>query len=85
MRAVFGVLSLVIVLAVVGVLAKKSWQTSQDSLARQTPSLPAGHNQGSEATNVREHSQHSQQIQQQYRQQLESALNAPRPEPDQAQ
>ena len=81
MRAVFGVLSLVIVLAVVGVMAKKSWQSSQESLARQTPSLPAGHNQGSEAATVREH---SQQVQQQYRQQLESALNAPRPMPDQA-
>ena len=81
MRSVFGVLSLVIVLAVVGVLAKKSWQSSQESLARQTPSLPAGHNQVSETTNVREH---SQQVQQQYRQQLESALNAPRPMPDQA-
>ena len=82
MRAVFGVLSLVFVLAVVGVLAQKSWQSSQDSLARQTPSLPAGHNQGSGATNVREH---SQQVQQQYRQQLESALSTPRPMPDQAQ
>ena len=81
MRAVFGVLSLVVVLAVVGVMAKKSWQSSQESLARQTPSLPAVHNQGSETTNVREH---SQQVQQQYRQQLESALNAPRPMPDQA-
>ena len=81
MRAVFGVLSLVIVLAVVGVLAQKSWQSSQESLARQTPSLPAGHNQGSETRSVREH---SQQVQQQYRQQLESALNAPRPMPDQA-
>lgn len=84
MRAVFGVLSLVVVLAVVGVLAKKSWQSSQESLARQTPSLSAGHNQGSEADNVREHSQQVQQVQQQYRQQLESALNAPRPMPDQA-
>ncbi|QXZ10518.1 hypothetical protein KUF54_04655 [Comamonas sp. Y33R10-2] len=84
MRAVFGVLSLVVALAVVGVLVKKSWQSSQESLARQSPSLPAGHNQGSEAKAVREQSRQSEQIQQQYRQQLESALNAPRPAPDQA-
>ena len=82
MRAVFGVLSLVVVLAVVGVLAKKSLHSSQESLARQAPSLPTGHNQNSEPVTVREQ---SQQVQQQYRQQLESALNARRPEPDQAQ
>ena len=80
MRAVLGLLSLVVVLAVVAVLAKKNWQGSQENLARQTPSMPAGHNQYSEPTSVREH---SQQVQQQYRQQLESALNAPRPAPDQ--
>lgn len=87
MRAVFGVLSLVVALAVVGVVVKKSWQSSQESLARQTPSLPAGHNQGSEAKALQEQgrqSRQSDQIQQQYRQQLESALNAPRPAPDQA-
>lgn len=82
MRAVFGVLSLVVVLAVVGVLAKKSLHSSQESLARQAPSLSTGHNQGSEPVTVREQ---SQPVQQQYRQQLESALNARRPEPDQAQ
>ena len=82
MRAVFGVLSLVVVLAVVGVLAKKSLHSSQESLARQAPSLSTGHNQGAEPATVREQ---SQQVQQQYRQQLESALNARRPEPDQAQ
>lgn len=79
MKAVWGLLSLVVVLAVVGVLAQKSWRSSQESLARQTQSLPAGHNQASEAANVRDQ---SQQIQQQYRQQLESAINAPRPMPD---
>ena len=79
MKAVWGLLSLVVVLAVVGVLAQKSWRSSQESLARQTRSLPAGHNQASEAANVRDQ---SQQIQQQYRQQMESAINAPRPMPD---
>ena len=82
MRAVFGLLSLVAVLAVVGVLVKKNWHSSQESLARQTQNLPSGHNQGPEPVDVREQ---SQQVQQQYRQQLESALNARRPEPDQAQ
>lgn len=81
MRAVLGMLSLVVVLALVGLLAKKNWQSGQENMARQTPSLPAGHNQASDAVTVREH---SQQVQQQYRQQLESALNAPRAAPDQA-
>lgn len=81
MRAVMGLLSLVVVLAVVGVLAKKSLHSSQESLERQAPSLPAGHNQASEPTSV---SEQSRQVQQQYRQQLESALNAQRPAPDEA-
>ena len=82
MRAVFGVLSLVVVLAVVGVLAKKSLHSSQESLTRQTLPASAGHNQPSETGNVREQ---SQQIQQQYRQQLDSALSVQRPDPDAAQ
>ena len=82
MRAVFGLLGLVVVLAVVGVLARKSLHSSQESMARQTPTLPTGHNQSAEPATVREH---RQQIQQQYRQQLESALNAKRPDPDAAQ
>ncbi|MDR2297102.1 MAG: hypothetical protein LBE30_01990 [Comamonas sp.] len=79
MRAVWGLLSLVVVLAVVGVLVQKSWRSSRESLTRQTSSQPAGHNRASESGNVRDQ---SQQIQQQYRQQLESAINAPRSMPD---
>ena len=82
MKAVFGLLSLVLVLAVVGVLARKGLHSSQETLTQQTLQAPAGHNQPSGTGNVREQ---SQQIRQQYRQQLESALNAKRPDPDAAQ
>lgn len=81
MRAVFGLLGLVVVLALVGLLVKKNLRSTQESLARQVPSLPAGHNQAPEPSNVREQ---SLQAQQQYRKQLESALSAQRPEPEQA-
>lgn len=82
MKAVFGLLSLVIVLAAMGVVAKKNLHSSQDSLAAQTQRLPQGDNQSPAATNVGDQ---SRQLQQQYRQQLESALSAPRAEPGQAQ
>ncbi|MBV8249545.1 MAG: hypothetical protein JO200_13965 [Comamonas sp.] len=82
MRAVWGLLGLVVVLAVVGVLARKSWHAGQESLARQTQALPTGHNQAPEAGQVGDQ---ARQVQQQYRQQLESALSAQRPVPDQAQ
>lgn len=81
MRAVFGLLGLVLVLAVVGVLAKKSWQSSQDGLPRQTQTMPAEYKQTPGAQTVHEH---GQQVSQQYRHQLESALSAQRPEPEQA-
>ncbi|MEX8193454.1 hypothetical protein [Comamonas guangdongensis] len=82
MRAVWGLLGLVVVLAMVGVLARKSWHAGQESLARQTQSVPAGHNRAPEAAQVGDQ---ARQVQQQYRQQLASALNAQRPVPDQAQ
>ena len=78
MKAVFGLLSLVLVLAVVGVLARKGLHSSQETLTQQTLQAPAGHNQPSGTGNVREQ---SQQIQQQYKQALDAALQQPRPEP----
>ena len=77
MKAVFGLLSLVLVLAVVGVLARKGLHSSQETLTQQTQQAPAGHNQPSGTGNVREQ---SQQIQQDYKKALDSALNQPRPE-----
>ena len=78
MKAVFGLLSLVIVLAAMGLLAKKNLRSAQDGLAQQSQHLPAAQHVPPGSGNVGEQ---SRQMQQQYRQQLESALNAPRPEP----
>ena len=82
MKAMFGLLSLVIVLAAMGVVVKKGLRSSEASLAAQTQRLPATHNQPSATGNVADQ---SRQLQQQYRQQIESAISAPRAEPDQAQ
>ena len=65
MRAVFGALSLLIVVAVVALLAKKQLPTPS------TATEPAGTPQ-----------QHSYQAQQDYKKALESALQQPRPIPD---
>ena len=77
MRFFFGLIGLVVVLAIVGTLVKQQL-ASQKALA---PALPALQVPGTPAPtgNVREQ---SQQIQQQYKQALEGALNQPRPEPD---
>ena len=73
MRATLGIVSLLVVLAVVGLLTRKSLDTTK--LA-----VPAANGAAAVAPTgtVREQ---SQQIQQQYRQALEKALNQPRPEP----
>ncbi len=66
MRVLFGVVSLLLVLAIVGVLARKQLSPVP---------LPAP----AEGSTVR---QQSQQIQQQYRQKLEGAMQQARPMPD---
>ena len=77
MRAIFGVLSLLIVLAVVGVLAKKQLATTTSQLpALQTPAVSAAN---VSTGTVKEQ---SLQVQQQYKQALESALQQARPQPE---
>lgn len=78
MRVILGVLSLLIVLATVGLLAKKQMNSLSVAPARaQAPaasvpaSLPAGTPQAQ-----------SQQIQQQVRQTVEGTLQQARPMPD---
>ena len=77
MRIGFGLISLLLALAVVGVLIKKQLtSTSAVVPALQIPGVtpvpaPTG--------NVREQ---SQQIQQQYKQALDAAMQQPRPMPD---
>ena len=76
MRFFFGLIGLVVVLAIVGTLVKQQL-ASQKALA---PALPALQVPGTPAPtgNVREQ---SQQVQQQYKQALDAALQQPRPEP----
>ena len=68
-----SLLGLVIVALVIGLLVKK--QTAVSRSPAEAMGVPASAPQG----NVREQ---SQQIQQQYKQALEGALNQARPEPD---
>ncbi len=77
MRGLFGLVGLLLVLALAGILVRKQMAAIQTPLpALQTPSgevaKPPAHDvQGQ-----------SQQIQQQYKQALDGALQAPRPVPD---
>ena len=77
MRGVFGMVGLVVALALVGVLAKKQLVSTQAVV----PSLqvPGAAPVPAPTGSVREQ---SQQVQQQYKQALESALQQPRPLPD---
>ena len=74
MRGVFGMVGLVVALAIVGVLAKKQLVSTQAVV----PSLqvPGAAPVPAPTGTVREQ---SQQVQQQYKQALESALQQPRP------
>ncbi|MDI1239244.1 MAG: hypothetical protein PSV26_17310 [Polaromonas sp.] len=77
MRAVFGVLSLLIVVAIIGVLAKKQLSPAPVKVAPADaglalPALESG------ATPQ----QQSQQIQNQVRQSIESAMQQTRPMPE---
>ncbi len=73
MRFFFGLIGLVVVLAIVGTLVKQQLASQKAVVpALQVPGAPAP------TGNVREQ---SQQIQQQYKQALDAALQQPRPEP----
>ena len=81
MKGIFGLLGLLLCLAIVAVLVKKQLASTQQIVpALQVPT--ATDSQGSAsapATTVREQ---SQQLQQQYKQALEGALQQPRAVPD---
>lgn len=80
MRAIFSIVGLLLTLAIVGLLAKKQLASSQQPI----PALTVPAVAGAETTltqptgNVK---QQSEQIQQQYKQALEQAMQA-RPDPD---
>ncbi|MDW5444376.1 hypothetical protein [Polaromonas sp. SM01] len=77
MRAVFSILSLLVVVAVIGVLAKKQLSPTpvKPSAADGAVSLPV-------TTPGATPQQQSQQIQQQVRQTLENAMQQARPMPE---
>lgn len=77
MRAIFGVLSLLVVVAIVGLLAKKQLSPGavRAAPAGESVTLPAP----LAGTTPQ---QHSQQLQQQVRQSLENTLQQPRPMPE---
>jgi hypothetical protein len=84
MRAVFGVVGLVVALAVVGMLAKKQLSAARAPVPVLQPA-PAGNSADApasaplQAATVRDQ---SQQIQQQFKQQVEGLMLQTRPMPD---
>lgn len=83
MRAVFGVLGLLIVLAVVGVLAKKQLGALSVAPAGMQNPATAAQSVALPATSLGATPQvQSRQIQQQIKQTVEAAMQQPRPMPD---
>ena len=83
MRAIFGVLSLLLVLAVVGLLVKKQLVSTQQAIP--ALALPAPTSSGAEpmpTQPVGTVQEQSQQIQQQYKQAIDAAMQQARPMPD---
>lgn len=81
MRVIFGMVSLVVVLAVVGLLAKKQLVATRSAV----PSLAVPAGEGAPTLKVNPEATvktQSQQIQQQYKQALESAMQQPHPAPE---
>ena len=83
MRAIFGVLSLLLVLAVIGLVVKKQLASNQQAIPALT--LPAPTSSGAESTSTKPEGtvqEQSQQIQQQYKQAIDAAMQQARPVPD---
>ena len=92
MRAVLGIVSLLLVLAVVGLLAKKQLSATRLAVPALQQSMPPGQTSHGKATpaagtasptapaaSVRAQ---SQQLQQQYKERVEGLVQQPRPMPD---
>lgn len=75
MRAILGVLSLLLVVAVIGVLARKQLGAN-NSVRLPAASAPAGGVVGGTVT------QQSQQLQQQIKQSIDATMQQARPEPE---
>ncbi len=80
MRAVFGIVSLLVVLLIVGSLLKKQLAVQTAPL----PGLPAASNpQAPAATDAaKTQREQAQQIQQQFKQAIDTQMQAPRPMPE---
>ena len=81
MRAIFGVLSLVVVLLVVVVLAKKQLTATQQAVPVLTLPAAAGPDGARIKPDVTPQPQ-AQEVQQQYKQAIDNALQQPRVMPD---
>ncbi|ART54905.1 hypothetical protein CBP36_11445 [Acidovorax carolinensis] len=80
MRAVFGLVGLVVALAIVGVLAKKQLAATRTPVpSLQLPAASDGAASPTPTGTVREQ---SQQVQQQVKQQMEGLMQQARPMPD---
>ena len=81
MRSIFGILSLLVTLAIVGILIKKQLAaTSQPMPALVVPATSATSDAAVQSGGTVK--QQSQQIQQQYKQAIDNAMQQTRPEPD---
>jgi hypothetical protein len=79
MRAVFGLVGLVVALAVVGVVVKKQMSAVRTPVPTLQDTAPAPAPTGASPATVRDQ---SQQIQQQVKQQVEGLMQQARPMPD---
>lgn len=83
MRSIFGVLGLLLALAMVGLLVKKQLASSQQALP--ALAIPVSTSSGEKSTPTKSLGtvkEQSQQIQQQYKQALDAAMQQARPVPD---
>jgi hypothetical protein len=78
MKGIFGLVGLLLALAIVGVVVKKQLDTSSQGVPAMAPAVSGGA-ASAPATTVREQ---SQQVQQQYKQAVEGLIQQPRPMPD---
>ncbi len=81
MRAVFGLVGLVVVLAIVGLLAKKQLSATRAPVPALQTVAPGAAPASAPPVTVREQ---SQQVQQQVKQQMEGLMQQARPMPEDA-
>lgn len=81
MRAMFGVLGLLVALGAVGLIVKKQLAANRQAIPVLAVPAPAGPD-GSSTKPASTFQEQSQQIQQQYKQAVEGAMQQARPLPD---